>query len=148
MRGSKPGVVGLALGAAMLLASGIPAQSSRTFFFDPQPRWTEDPETEEVCQAIAAECRGKFPGAEINASWGYAEYYDADGYMVGLKTTASTGCRPLDEHMLLSHRHFRSVFAREGQPDLEGIKFELEPGTPKDAVRLIKSGETQVGMGC
>ena len=138
----------LVLAITGLITAGVAAQGSRTFFYDPQPRWTEDPETEEVCQAIAAECRGKFPGDEIDTSWGYAEYYDADGYMVGLKTTASTGCKPLDEHMLLSHRHFRSVFAKEDQPDLEGIRVELKPGTPRDAVRLVKSGETQVGMGC
>lgn len=131
-----------------LAAAGIAAQASRPFFYDPVPRWAEDPETEEVCKAVAAECAGKFPNSEIDASWGYAEYYDAEGYLVGLKTTASTGCKPLDEHLLLSHRHFRGAFSKHGEPELEGIAVELKPGTPKDAVRLVKKGETQVGIGC
>ena len=133
---------------AGLAAAGIAAQGSRPFAYDPVPRWAEDPETEEVCKAVAAECAGKFPNGEIDASWGYAEYYDADGFLVALKTIASTGCKPLDEHMLLSHRHFRGAFSKDGQPELEGISVELKAGTPKDAVRLAKTGETQLGIGC
>lgn len=135
-------------GLATLAAAGVAAQSSRPFTYDPIPRWAEDPDTDEVCKAVAAECAGKFPNGEIETSWGYAEQYDADGYLVGLKTTASTGCKPLDEHLLLSHRHFRGAFSKDGEPELEGIAVELKPGTPKDAVRLVKKGETQVGIGC
>lgn len=135
-------------GLAGLAAAGFAAQNSRPFAFDPVPRWAEDPETEEVCKAVAAECAGKFPDGEIEANWGYAELYDADGYLVGLKTIASTGCKPLDEHLLLSHRHFRGAFSKDGQPELEDIAVELKPGTPKEAVRLVKKGETQVGIGC
>lgn len=29
-----------------------------------------------------------------------------------------------------------------------GIAVELKAGTPRDAVRLVKAGETQVGIGC
>jgi len=135
-------------GLGALAAAALAAQGPRTFAYDPVPRWTEEPETEEVCKAIAAECGTKFPTGEIDANWGYAEHYDADGYLVGLKTTVSTGCKPLDEHMLLGHRRFRGAFSKDGQPELEGIAVELKTGTPKDAVRLIKKGETQVGMGC
>jgi hypothetical protein len=136
----------LALGVAGLV--GVAARGARPFTYEPQPRWAEDPESEEVCKAIMAECSRVMKDGEIEASWGYAELYDADGYLVGIRTTASTGCKPLDEHMALSHRHFRSVFAKEGQPDLDDIRVELKPGTPKDAVRLIKTSETQVSMGC
>ena len=135
-------------GLAGLAAAGIAAQGARPFAYDPVPRWAEDPETEELCKAIAAECAGKFPNGEIDVSWGYAEQYDADGYLVGLKSVASTGCKPLDEHLLLSHRHFRGAFSKGGEPELEGIAVELKPGTPKDSVRLVKRGETQVGIGC
>lgn len=135
-------------GLVCLAAVGIAAQTSRPFAYDPVPRWAEDPETEEVCKAVAAECAGKFPDGEIETNWGYAELYDADGYLVGLKTIASTGCKPLDEHLLLSHRHFRGAFSKDGEPELEGIAVELKPGTPKDSVRLVKKGETQVGIGC
>ena len=129
-------------------AVGASAQAPHAFVFDPQPRWAEDPETEEVCKAIAAECSAKFPDGEIETSWGYAELYDADGYLVGLRTTTSTGCKPLDEHMLLSHRHFRTTFSEAGKPDLDDIVVELKAGTPKDSVRLVKRGETQLSLGC
>jgi len=101
-------------GLGALAAAALAAQGPRTFAYDPVPRWTEEPETEEVCKAIAAECGTKFPTGEIDANWGYAEHYDADGYLVGLKTTVSTGCKPLDEHMLLGHRRFRGAFSKDG----------------------------------
>lgn len=136
---------GAIVASALALASA--AQPSR-FDYSPQPRWTEDPETEVVCAAIRAECHGVLKNGEINAEWSYAELYDADGMLVGLRSLASTGCKPLDEHLLLSHRHFRAIFSEEGKPDLDDIRVELAPGTPKSAVRLVKTGSTQVSMGC
>jgi hypothetical protein len=65
-----------------------------------------------------------------------------------MKSLNSTGCKPLDEHLLLSHRHFRTMFSGEGKPDLDDVRVELAPGTPKGAVRLVKTGSTQVSMGC
>ena len=32
--------------------------------------------------------------------------------------------------------------------DLDAITAVVKPGTPKDAVRLIKRGSTQVSFGC
>jgi hypothetical protein len=68
--------------------------------------------------------------------------------LVGVRSVGSTGCKPLDEHLVLGHRHFRTVFTQEGKPDLDDIKVELKPGTPKDAVRLVKTGSTRVAIGC
>jgi hypothetical protein len=68
--------------------------------------------------------------------------------LVGLRSLASTGCKPLDEHLLLGQRHFRSVFSKEGEPDLDGITVEVAQGTSRDAVRLVKRGSTQVSIGC
>lgn len=85
---------------------------------------------------------------EIDAEWSYAEVYDADGMLVGLRSLQSTGCKPLDEHLLLDHRHFATEFSEPGKPDLEGISVELAPGTSKASVRLVKRGTTQVSMGC
>lgn len=133
--------------AALTLAGGAAARSP-SFEYSPQPRWSDDPETEVVCAAIRAECQGILKGDGIEAEWRYAEVYDADGMLIGLHSLGSTGCKPLDEHLLLSHRHFRTLFAEEGKPDLDGIKIELAPGTPKSAVRLVKTGSTQVSMGC
>jgi hypothetical protein len=138
---------GATIAAVVALAGGAAAQPSR-FDFSPEPRWAEDPETEVVCAAIRAECKGILKKGEIDAEWGYQELYDADGMLVGMKSLASTGCKPLDEHLLLSHRHFRTMFSGEGKPDLDDIRVELAPGTPKAAVRLVKTGSTQVSMGC
>jgi hypothetical protein len=118
------------------------------FAFDPKPRWTEDPDTDVVCAAIRAECPGRLKKDELSVEWNYAEVYDANGMLVGLRSLESTGCKPLDEHLLLSHRHFATMFSEAGKPDLDSISAELAPGTPKDAVRLIKRGTTQVSFGC
>ena len=129
--------------AAALGAAAPPA----TFEYSPQPRWAEDPETEVVCDAIRAECL-EFSRTARSRDWSYAELYDADGMLVGLRSLASTGCKPLDEHLLLGQRHFRTVFTQAGKPDLDDIKVELKPGTQKDAVRLVKNGSTRVAIGC
>jgi hypothetical protein len=138
--------------AALLLVlaatAGAGTAQPASFDFQPKPRWVEAPETEIVCAAIAAECPGRMKDAEISAEWGYAELYDANGKLAGLRTLQSTGCKPLDEHMLLGHRSFRAAFSKPGEPDLADITVELAPGTPRDAVRLVKRGSTQVSLGC
>jgi len=138
----------IAVGAGGVIGAAALAQNGVPFFYDPQPRWAERPETEEVCAAIVKECPGLLKGGEVETDWGYAELYDADGYRVGVRSVKSTGCKPLDEHLLLGQRHFRSAFSKAGTPDLDDIKAELAPGTNKDSVRIVKRGETQVGMGC
>jgi hypothetical protein len=68
--------------------------------------------------------------------------------LAGLRSEKSTGCKPLDEHMLLDHRHFLTLFTEPGKPDLDDIAVELAPGTPKNAVRLVKHGSISVSFGC
>jgi hypothetical protein len=138
---------GAIFGAVVALAGAAAAQPS-SFAYDPQPRWTDDPDTEVVCAAIRAECTGILKDGAIDAEWSYAELYDADGMLVGLRSTQSTGCKPLDEHLLLGHRHFTQEFTDAGKPDLDGFTIELAPGTPKDSVRIVKRGSTQVSFGC
>ncbi|HEX2804405.1 MAG TPA: hypothetical protein VHN55_10580 [Sphingomicrobium sp.] len=142
----KARIAGLVL-AAMALAA-MTADRPAGFSFDPQPRWAEEPETEAVCEAMIKECAGQFESGSIDAAWAYAELYDADGYLVGLRSTRSTGCKPLDEHMLLGHRHFVTVFSKDGAPDLDSITVETAPGTDRNSVRLVKRGETSVSIGC
>lgn len=134
--------VAIAIAASALLAAAAP------FAFEPQPRWSEEQETETVCAVIRAECPGTLKADSIETEWGYAEVYDADGRLVGLRSTKSTGCKPLDEHMLLGQRKFRTTFTDEGGRDLEGIKVELAPGTPREAVRLVRESSTNLSMGC
>jgi hypothetical protein len=138
---------GLLVAGLLSLGGGAAAQPS-SFDYSPVPRWAEDPETEVVCAAVRAECPGTLKKGEVDADWRYAELYNSDGTLVGIHSLGSTGCKPLDEHLLLSHRHFRTLFSEEGKPDLDDIKVELEPGTPKDSVRLVKEGSTQVSLGC
>ena len=133
--------------AAMIALAGA-AAAQPSFTFEPKPRWPEDPETEVVCAAIRAECPGALKDGSIETEFSYAELYDADGRLAGLRAIRSTGCRPLDEHLLLSHRQFRAAFSKPGEPDLDDVKVELAPGTPRDAVRLVKSGSTSVSIGC
>ena len=102
-------VAALAAASAMLCA--MTADRPPGFTFEPQPRWQDDPETEEICRAMESECASLLKDGQIESEWSYAEIYDADGYLVGLRSTKSTGCRPLDEHMLLSQRHFVTVFS-------------------------------------
>ena len=127
---------------AALLVSGfalaaMTADRPAAFSFDPQPRWQEDPETEDVCRAMESECSAQLKDGQIDADWGYAELYNADGYLVGLRSLKSTGCKPLDEHMLLSHRHFVTVFSQDGAPDLDDISVEVAPGTSAVSVRIV-----------
>jgi hypothetical protein len=136
------------VGLAVIIVAAGAAASDAPFFYDPPPRWTEDPETEQVCEAVAAECAGLLKDGEINASWGYVELYDPAGFLVGIRTVKSTGCRPLDDHAMLGHRHFRAAFSKDGVPDLDDIRVELAPGVSQDKVRLLKQGETQIGIGC
>jgi hypothetical protein len=138
---------GAALVAGLALAA-MTADRPAAFSFDPQPRWQEDPETEEVCRAMQSECSAQMKDGQIDSEWGYAEFYNADGYLVGLRSLKSTGCKPLDEHMLLSHRHFVTVFSKDGAPDLDDITVEVAAGANPDSVRLVKRGETQVSIGC
>ncbi len=136
---------GVLIAAALTLGAATPPGA---FDYSPRPRWSDDPETGVLCTAIRAECTGILKDGAIDAEWRYAEFYDADSMLVGIHSLVSTGCKPLDEHLLLSHRHFRAIFSEPGKPDLDDIRVELKPGTPKEAVRLIKLGSTDVSMGC
>lgn len=138
---------GAVLCALALLAGGAAARPS-TFSYDPSPRWDQDPDTEVVCEAVRAECAGVLKDGSIDAGWTYAAIYDADGMLVGLRSLKSTGCRPLDEHLLLDHRHFLTVFTKAGEADLDDVALELAPGTPKDAVRMVKRDTLSVSFGC
>lgn len=138
----------VALTTVGLFAASALAAAAAPFAFDPMPRWAEEQETEIVCAAIRAECPGLLKDDVIDTEWGYAEVYDADGRLVGLRSTKSTTCRPLDEHMLLGQRKFRTAFTDDDGRDLEGIKVELAPGTPRDAVRLVRDSSTNLSLGC
>jgi len=133
-------------GILAVLAAG--AVASPAFLFDPQPRWAEDPDTDVVCEAVRAECAGLLKDGSIETEFGYIQLFDAAGRLAGIRMAKSTGCKPLDEHLLLSERHFVDVFHHDGQSDLDGMKLELGPGVDRDKVRIAKPGSTQVSFGC
>src|SRR3954453_23836225 len=135
-----------ALIAGLLALTG--AAAAPDFSYNPQPRWAEDPDTPVVCAAMRSECAAQLKDGQIDAEWSYAELYNSDGMLVGLRSLQSSGCKPLDEHLLLSHRHFAMTFSETGKPDLDDITVELAPGPAKEAVRLIKHGSTQVSIVC
>src|SRR4051794_16356758 len=99
--------------AALLGLTG--AAAAPDFSYQPQPRWAEDPDTDMVCAAIRAECAGALKDDQIEAEWSYAELYNSDGMLVGLRSLQSSGCKPLDEHLLLSHHHFCDDIQRARQ---------------------------------
>jgi hypothetical protein len=134
--------------AAVVTLAGAAAAQPSSFTYEPKPRWAEDPETEVVCEAVRAECQGLLKDGAIEADWVYDALYDADGMLVGLRTVKSTGCKPLDEHEVLDHRHFLTVFTKKGQSDLDGIRAELAPGTPKNSVRIVKRDSMSISFGC
>lgn len=138
--------------AAVLLAAGsalaADAAGEAGFAFTPQPRWTAEPEAGEVCAAVAKECPGAIKKGQIEAEIGYDELYDANGMLVGLRLTKSTGCKPLDESELLSHREFRMAFHKDNAPDLDDVHAELAPGTDPAAVRIVKADGTSLSIGC
>jgi hypothetical protein len=144
MKGIRIAALVVASAALMAMTADRPAG----FSFDPQPRWQEDPETEDICRAMESECAAQLKDGQIDSDWTYAELYNADGYLVGLRSLKSTGCKPLDEHLLLSHRHFVTMFSQDGAPDLDDITVELPAGASADSVRLVKRGDTQVSIGC
>jgi hypothetical protein len=134
----------IAASIALVGAADVPPGLS----YDPKPRWAEDPGTEAVCEAVRDECAAALRDGAIEVDWSYAELYDPDGMLVGVRQLKSTGCKPLDEHLLLDHAHFVRVFTEQGKPDLDAITAELAPGTPMEAVRLVKTGTTSVSFGC
>ncbi|WP_353228824.1 hypothetical protein [Novosphingobium sp.] len=134
-------------------STALAADQAPPFMFSPVPRWQvpadQEPETSDVCAAVRKECPGIKDLENIKAEFGYDQIYDIDGQLVGLRLTKSTGCRPLDESMLISERKFKNAFHTPGQSDLDGgLHAELTPGTARDAVHIVKHDSTEMNLGC
>lgn len=138
----------LAALVALAALTATAADRPTIFTFDPKPRWDAEPETEEICRAVAAECAAMLKDGQIEAEWAYSEIYDADGYLVGIRSRGTSGCKALDEYLMLSHRDFRGAFSSEGKPDLDDFTVETAPGIDRSGVRLVKTGQTSASIGC
>jgi hypothetical protein len=134
--------------SALGMAAALAAQNAVGFEFSPVPRWSKEPETEELCKAIIAECPA-FKSGDIDASMGLDELYDARGFIAGVRVTRSTGCKPLDESIILGRKEFRQRFEEGGKPSLDDYRLELRPGTDPAAARIVRHTDNlQIGMGC
>jgi len=137
-----------AAAVATSAAAAFAAQQG-VFGFQPQPRWAEEQETEVVCEAMAKECAATMKDGGMDVDWSYELAFDADLKLVGVRNVRSTGCKPLDEHLLLGQRKWVKTFANKDGRDLdEDITIALAPGTPKQSVRILKQGTTSVSFGC
>jgi len=143
----------MAVLAGMTMASAAPAADPpQPFSFSPEPRWKlgphEEPETEQVCAAVKRECPGIKDVTDITADFGFDALYDIDGNLAGMRMTKSTGCKPLDESLLLGQRKFILAFHKDGQPDLDNIHAEVAPGIDRNGVRIVKKDGTSLSLGC
>ena len=134
------------LAALMATGSALAAQGGADFFFSPVPRW-QAPDTDAVCAAVLRECGSRMRSDEISGEFGYDALYDARGMLRGLRMTRSTGCAPLDEHLLLSQRR-EGTFFRSAGPDLPGFSIEGPRGVSLDNVRIVKAEVTGINLGC
>jgi hypothetical protein len=132
--------------AALLGAGSAVAAQSADFFFSPVPRWRA-PNTEAVCAAVQRECPAMLRRGSINGELGYDALYDSRGMLRGLRVTRSTGCAPLDEHLLLGQRR-EGTFFRSAGPDLPGFTMEGPRDASLEGMRIVKAEQTGIGLDC
>ena len=136
--------IAIAAAALGLVTGSVPEGD---FTISPTPRWTTEPENEDLCKAIMAECPALRSG-DIEASMAFDELHDVRGYLVGIRMTRSTGCKPLDEGTMLGRKEFRRRF-EDDRPTLDDVTVELRPGVDPKAVRVVRRVDNmQIGMGC
>jgi hypothetical protein len=117
-------------------------QGAQGFFYAPVPRWAFDAErdldfSEKVCPAIRKECP-QLKADNFEMSFAYDELYDATGKLAGVRMIKGSGCRPLDESIVLGQREFRAKFHKEGESDLDDIVIEMADGADQGLVRIVK----------
>ena len=145
-------------GFAILVGSSLAGAAAydwegQGFFYSPVPRWTFDPEKdldlgESVCPAIRKECPG-INADQMDLSFAYDELYYANGRLAGIRLTKGSGCRPLDEAVVLGQREFRATFSKPGQPDLDDIQLEVGDTVDKAKVRIVRHVDNlQYSAGC
>ena len=134
---------------ALGLSAGLAAQSAGLFEFSPVPRWQTEPESEPLCEAIRAECPSMAAKGSIDATMAFDEVHDVNGKLAGLRLVTSTGCKPLDEAMLVGRKEFRQRFEADGAPTYDDFKVELKAGINPADVRIVRRVDNfQIGMGC
>jgi hypothetical protein len=112
------------------------------FAYSPTPRWTSEPDREQVCEAVRKECAKAWKGKQGNYEIGYDMIYAANGDVIGMRITQSSTCKPIDEVYQIFKRSM--IFT----PRLEGMHVELDPGVRPEDVRIIKSDITNYAYSC
>ncbi|HEV2567274.1 hypothetical protein [Sphingomonas sp.] len=134
--------------AALGMAAALAAQNAAEFEFSPVPRWSKEPENGELCKAVMAECPA-FRSGDIEANMAFDELHDVRGYLIGIRMTRSTGCKPLDESVMLGRKEFRQRFESKDTPSLDDVTVELRDGIDPAGVRIVQRVDNmQIGMGC
>lgn len=140
--------IGSALGAASFDWEGAPG-----FFYSPSARWAFNPEQDldfhaNACPAIRRECP-TLDSSDIKINAQFDELYDAHGRLSGLRMIKGSGCRPLDEAILLGQREFRTKFQKPGKSDLDDVELELAQGIDPAKVRILRRVTSfQFSSGC
>ena len=148
----------LGAGIAIVLGSSLAGAAAydwegQGFFYSPVPRWAYDPRqdhdfTEQVCPAIRRECPG-FQADDIQLTMAYDELFYANGRLAGIRLTKGSGCRPLDESVVLGQREFKGKFSEEGKSDIDGVMLETGEGVDRAKVRIVRhSDNLTFGAGC
>lgn len=149
----------LASATALLIGSSLGAavhewEAVRGFFYAPTPRWAFNPNqdlefTANVCPAIRQDCPGLDTSEMITVNAEFDELYDARGQLAGLRMVKGSGCRPLDEAILLGQREFRTKFHTPGRSDLDDTELELASGVDPASVRIVRRiSNYQFNSGC
>ena len=147
------GAAALGFLAGSALAGGAAYEwEGAGFFYSPAPRWAFDPKqdldfAEKVCPEIRRECPD-LDASDINVNVAYDELYYANGRLAGVRMTKGSGCRPLDEAIVLGDREFKAKFETEGV-SLDDVKLELGEGVDKSKIRIVKEvANHSFGGGC
>ncbi len=122
--------------------SALPEDGAGAFSYSPVPRWTGEPENDQVCKAVKKECAKIWKKKQEEFQIGYELMYDASGAISGMRITKSSECKPVDEYYQMFKRSM--LFS----PKLEDIRIELAPSVKPEDVHIIKSDSTSFSFNC
>lgn len=129
--------------AAVSCLSGSPASADpEPFAFSPLPRWTAEPENDQLCQAVKKECADIWKKRQEEFQIDYELLYDSNGAIVGMRIVKSSTCKPVDEYYQIFKR--ATLF----NPKLTDTHVELAPSVKPEDVRIVKSDSTSFTVHC
>jgi hypothetical protein len=112
------------------------------FSYSPVPRWSAEPENDQVCEAVKKECAKAWKSKQSAFEMNYDLLYSATGDVTGIRITKSSACKPVDEY----YQYFKRSMMFS--PKLEGMRVELAPNVKPEDVRIIRSDTTNFNFSC